>query len=282
MNEIHQPQDRAAFAVWLNPSLLGMVHLAPLPGSPGYAGDPDLPLERALADTRSLVEAGFSGVMVENYGDLPFFAEDLPPVAVAAMARVVGRLRQEWPELRLGVNCLRNDARAALSIACATRADAVRVNVHTGAMLSDQGVLTGQAARTLRLRQELAAPVWILADLRVKHAAPLSSRPLEEEALDLRIRGLADAVLLTGSGTGRPADDGQAQLVRQVLPETPLLVASGVNLQNAPRWAAAVDGAIVGSELMHGGRAGAGIDPSRARALLEIWMEAKASSATGS
>jgi len=255
-----------------------MVHLAPLPGSPLWGGDPELPLRRALQDVETLLEAGFSGVMVENYGDVPFSAGRLPAVTVAAMARIVGRIRDRWPQLRLGVNCLRNDAVSALSIAAATGADAIRVNVHTGAMLTDQGVITGKAARTLRLRRELGWPGWILADLRVKHAAPLASRSLEEEARDLRERGLADAVLLTGSGTGRPADQQQARTLREVLPETPLLVASGVEAATAMHWASMVDGAIVGSELMRGGKAGNPVDPDRARALIQAWTGSSTSS----
>ncbi len=282
MNPPLVPRDRKALAAWLSPPLLGMVHLPPLPGSPLYGGDPDQALTRALADVQALVEAGFAGVVVENYGDTPFSAGDLPPVTIASMAAVVARLRQRWPDLRLVVNGLRNDAVAALSIAVAAGADGIRVNVHTGAMLTDQGLITGRADRTLRLRRELDSPAWILADLRVKHAAPLAPRPLVDEALDLRERGLADAILLTGSGTGRPAEFDQARELRAAMPDTPLLVASGVTAKTAAQWAALVDGAIVGSELMHGGHAGAGVDPRRARALMDAWMEAPASSEAGS
>lgn len=265
------PLTTAGLAAWLDPPLWGMVHLPALPGSPGYTGDADAPLRRALADARALTGAGFAGIMVENYGDLPFFRGAVPPVTVAALARVVGALRQEFPETRLGVNMLRNDAAAAMSIAAACGADAIRVNVHCGAVLADQGLIQGEAAATLRLRQQLGAPVRVLADLRVKHAAPLGERPLVEEALDLRERGLADALLVTGPGTGRAADPGPIAALREALPGCPLLVASGVDAAGAAGWRDRVDGAIVGSDLMHGGRAGAGVDPARAAAFLRAW-----------
>jgi membrane complex biogenesis BtpA family protein len=254
-----------------------MVHLAPLPGSPAYAGDPGAVEQRALADARALAEAGFAGVVVENYGDIPFFAGRVPPVTVAALARVVAAVRAALPSLKVGVNCLRNDADAALAVAAACGAEAIRVNIHVGAALTDQGLIQGRAARTLRRRRAWGSTVRILADLRVKHAVPLALRPLEEEAADLRLRGLADALLITGSGTGRPADASVVEGLRRVLPEVPLFVASGVTAATAATWARLVDGAVIGSDCMVDGTAGRGVDPVRAASVVNAWREAATS-----
>ena len=271
--------QRDDLSEWMDPPLWGVIHLLPLPGSPGYGGDPDAPLRRALLDAGHLENAGFGGLLVENFGDLPFHGETVPPETVAAMARIVAAVRERHPQCRVGVNCLRNDASAALAIAATCGADAIRVNVHTGAALTDQGLLEGRAARTLRARRALGAEqVRIMADVLVKHAAPLAPRPVEVEASDLRQRGQADALLITGSGTGRAADLEQVTAVRTGAPGAPVLVASGVTPETAAAWAATVDGAIVGSCLMHGGRAGAGVDPDRARALVLAWEEGRAAS----
>ena len=275
MATIHTPLRRDDLVGWVDPPVWGMVHLLPLPGSPAYAGDASEPMRRAVVDVERLVEAGFGAVVVENYGDTPFYGDVVPPITVAAMTRVAAQLRERWPELRLAINCLRNDARSAISVASAVEADAIRVNVHVGATLTDQGVITGRAAETLRLRRELGAPVRILADVQVKHAAPLAPRSMAEEVSDLRLRGQADVILITGSGTGRPADPKQVTVLREALPTTPLFVASGVTADSARIWAPLVDGAIVGSALMRGGRAGAGVDADRARAILEAWMAAR-------
>ena len=50
----------------------------------------------------------------------------------------------------LGINVLRNDAESALAIAAVVSASCIRVNVHTGARVTDQGVIEGEAAATLR------------------------------------------------------------------------------------------------------------------------------------
>ena len=44
------------------------------------------------------------------------------------------------------LRCLRNDAKSALAIAAAANLDFIRVNVHTGAYLTDQGLIEGEAA----------------------------------------------------------------------------------------------------------------------------------------
>jgi membrane complex biogenesis BtpA family protein len=200
--------------------------------------------------------------MVENYHDVPFHPERVPPITVAAFAVLVAAVRRRHPVLPVGVNVLRNDAASALAIAAATGAAFIRVNVHVGAALTDQGPLRGRAHRTLRLRRDLGADVGILADLRVKHAAPLAPRPLEEDARDLRHRGLADAVIVTGLATGGAADPEQLRAARAALPDTPLLVGSGMTADSVGRFAPWADGYIVGTSLQHPGPGSRGrIDP---------------------
>lgn len=270
--------DRQTWADWMDVPLWGMVHLAPLPGSPRADGGVDRALTRALADAEALVEAGYHGIVVENFGDLPFYPERIPAVTVACMARIASALRECWPELRIGINCLRNDADAALAVAVASGADAIRVNVHAGAAVTDQGLLQGKAAETLRRRRELGAEsVLILADVAVKHAAPLGPTDLTQLARDLRYRGLADALLVTGWGTGEAAFVEDLERVRAAVPDAPVLVASGVDRESAALWARIADGAIVGSDLMHEGHAGGGVDPDRARALLVAYTKGRRS-----
>jgi membrane complex biogenesis BtpA family protein len=281
MEAPNTPLTRADWSDWLAVPLFGVVHLPALLGAPRYAGDPNLAQQSAERSVERLVEVGFGAVMVENFGDAPFHAARIETVTVAAMARCVAALRARWPTLRIGVNCLRNDARSALAIAAACGADAIRVNVHCGAAWSDQGLLRGQAARTLRLRAQLGPQIKILADVQVKHARPAGGRSLLEEAVELRERGLADAILITGAATGKVADPQEFRGLRDLLPTTPLLVASGVDANNAAQWAKLADGALVGSSLMLGGRAGTEIDAARAQQVFLAYSGKKAAQAAG-
>lgn len=260
--------DRAWCRMWPNlRPLVGMVHLLPLPGAPGWDGSMRRVLDRAVADAGALVEAGFDALVVENYADVPFHRGDVPAVTVAALTAAVIAVRAAVP-VPVGVNVLRNDALAAIGIAAATGALFVRVNVHTGAMWTDQGLIEGRAADTLRLRAALGADIAVLADVHVKHAVPPPGSELAPVAADTWHRGLADALLVTGAGTGVAASLEHVEQVRGAVPGAPVLVASGVGAETVRETLAVADGAIIGSSVMHGGVAGAGIDPRRARALV--------------
>src|SRR5947209_9176852 len=175
-----------------------MVHLRPLPGAPSFGGSMDAVIEAALADARALRDGGWDGILFENFGDRPFFKERVEPETVAAITRAVAAVAADV-RLPFGVNVLRNDAASALAIAAATGAAFIRVNIHTGAMLTDQGIIEGRAAETLRKRAVLAPDALIFADHMVKHAMPLVALDDSQSAKDLRSRGLADAIIISGT-----------------------------------------------------------------------------------
>jgi membrane complex biogenesis BtpA family protein len=256
--------------------LLGVVHLAPLPGAPRYAGSFDAVLERARNDARALLEGGLHGVVVENFGDAPFYPDAVPPLTVAALtvaAREVALLARaaDGGARFVGINVLRNDAASALAIAACVGADFVRINVHQGAVVADQGLLVGRAHETARLRAASAPRVRLYCDVRVKHAAPLAERALEDEVEDLVKRGLADAVLVTGAGTGKATDVERLAAARRAAHGAPVLIASGVRAETLAEQAAHADGAIVGTALEVDGEPGAPVDPRRIARMLDAW-----------
>ncbi len=274
--------SRPDFASLVDPPLVGMIHLAPRPGSPGWEGDLAAVETAALADADALVEGGAGAALVENFHDVPFHPARVPPVTVAAMAVLVAAVRRRHPRLPVGVNVLRNDAASALAVAAATGARFMRVNVHIGAALADQGPLRGRAHDTLRARRSLGADVGILADLRVKHAAPLAPRPLAEEARDLRHRGLADAVIVTGAATGEPTDPEELRAARAALPDAPLLVGSGMTAESAGRYAPWADGCIVGTGLQSRGcGARPAVDAALVAGFVAAWRAAAGAARKG-
>ncbi len=246
--------------------LVGVIHLPPLPGSPRSQLSIAEAARACAADALVLAEAGYDLAMIENFGDAPFFRGRVPPITVAAMTACALSARQAAPQLDLGINVLRNDAEAALSIAHVVSAIAVRVNVLVGARVTDQGVVEGDAAGTLRARRALGAGgVQIWADVDVKHSAPLAPTSAIQEARDLVSRALADALLVTGEGTGLPVDLAKLAQIRQAAPSSPILVASGATEGMLGSLAASCNGVIVGSALRADGIAGGPIDKERAR-----------------
>jgi membrane complex biogenesis BtpA family protein len=242
-------------------AIIGMIHVGALPGAPRYGGSMKMVIDAALRDANALLAGGCDAMAFENFGDKPFFKDRVPAETVAALTRVIVEVASEVA-LPFGVNVLRNDAASAIAIAAATGAAFIRVNIHTGAMLADQGIIEGRAAETLRKRAALAPEVLIFADHLVKHAVPMVAIDETQAARDLRHRGLADGIIISGAETGAEPDRVRFVAVREALPDVPLLIGSGLTETNAGTFADA-DAAIVGTSIKIDGRVEAPVDPDR-------------------
>ncbi len=233
-------------------------------------------VESAVLDARALTEGGCDAIIVENFGDAPFFAGPVPPESIAALAMAVCAVREVAGERSIGVNVLRNDVRAALGIAAVTNSGFVRVNVHTGAMVTDQGLIQGDAAATIRERERLCPDVQVFADVHVKHAAPLAASSIEESAVETLGRGRADAVILSGVATGAPVDVTELERVRERAAQARILIGSGLTLDNAPELLRFADGAIVGTYLKRDGQLANPVDVDRVKRLKDRFNELNA------
>ena len=247
--------------------LIGVVHLRPLPGSPRWRGDLEAVIESAVADARAYERGGALALFLENFGDVPFTKGNAGPETIAAMA-AAGRAVRARVKLPIGFNVLRNDACAALALCAACGGSFIRVNVHTGAMLTDQGLIEGNAYDTLRYRRQLCPSVQIFADVHVKHAVPLGNWNLEDSARDTVQRGLADALIVSGAGTGLAADLADVQRVSRACPSARILLGSGVTLANLRDFVPVADGFIVGTSLKLGAKLSNPVDPKRVAALV--------------
>ena len=241
---------------------IGVVHLRPLPGSPRWKGRMADILSRAIADARAYEKGGADALFVENFGDVPFTKDAVPHETITAMA-VAGRAVRDAVSLPIGFNVLRNDAHAALALCVTCEGSFIRVNVHSGAMLTDQGIIEGRAFETLRLRERLCPHVQILADVHVKHAVPLGPVSIEIAARDTLERGLADALIISGTGTGVAAEPRDVERVRTACPEARILLGSGTTEGNSHEFLNLADGFIVGSSVKRGGVVDNPVDPKR-------------------
>lgn len=248
--------------------LIGVVHLRPLPGSPRWKGDLDRVIELALADARAYERGGAHALFIENFGDVPFTKASVGPETIAAMT-AAGRAIRAAVKLPIGFNVLRNDARAALALCAACGGSFIRVNVHTGAMLTDQGIIEGQAHETLRYRERICPGAQILADVHVKHAVPLGDWPIEIAARDTQERGLADALIVSGTGTGEAAEISDLERVRRACPKAKILLGSGVTVENVRNYSQA-DGFIVGTSLKIDGKLANPVSPQRVAKLASL------------
>jgi membrane complex biogenesis BtpA family protein len=248
--------------------VVGMVHLLPLPGSPRYEGSRDVVRSAALRDAEVLAEGGVQGILVENYGDSPFFPDRVPAYVVAEMTALASEIGRATG-LPLGINVLRNDGSAAVAVAHAAGARFVRINVFCGVRATDQGLISGKAHEVLRERSLLGAEsIRILADVDVKHSRPVGELDLGDEVRDCLERGGADGVIVSGSRTGSPVDLDRVRLAKECARGAPVWIGSGVSPQNVEQILVEADGLIVGTAFKVDGVTSNPVDPERVRSLI--------------
>ena len=221
----------------------------------------------AVREAQTLEAGGADAIIVENFNDVPFRRGPVDAHTVAAMTGICIAVR-DAVDCEVGVNVLRNDALAALGIAVASGASFIRVNIHTGAMATDQGLIQGQADETLRVRRSLGAErIEIFADVLVKHAVPLGSYDIHEAVKDATLRGLADAVIISGSATGKAALADEVMAASAEAGSTPVYVGSGVTVENVAEFIPLAAGVVVGTWLKHDRQVSNPVDIERVRAM---------------
>jgi membrane complex biogenesis BtpA family protein len=257
-------------------SLVGCVHLLPLPGSAGFRGDLSAIVRRATEEARILAGEGFDALLVENTHDAPYLLGRIEPETVAALAVAASAVRAAVERLPVGVQALAAANREALGVAVAAGLDFVRVENFAFAHVADEGLMARASAPELvRTRAHLGAErVLVLADVKKKHASHAITQDL---TLTEAVRGAefcrADAVVVTGEATGRetaPEDVREARAASAL----PVFVGSGVTVENVARYVPHARALIVGSSLKEEGDWRRALDPGRCRALRRALDEA--------
>lgn len=252
--------------------VIGVIHLLPLPGSPRWAGDLEEVLLRAEQESLALASGGIDSIIIENFFDAPFAKDRVDVSTACALTLAVQRVRAVT-KLPIGVNVLRNDALSALAIATVCGAEYIRVNVLSGAMVTDQGIIESDARNILLYRKQLLQDknIKIFADVMVKHAYPLGEgTDIALSAKDTMLRAGADAVIVSGTGTGQAPDMNDLKKVRKALPDAPILIGSGSTQDNARDLLSIADGIIVGTTLKRRGELEQPVDVDRVRDFVSV------------
>jgi membrane complex biogenesis BtpA family protein len=250
-------------------SLIGVVHVLPLPGSAGYSGNMEEIVRLALDDAGKYKEGGLDAIMIENMHDVPYLKGYVEPETTAAMA-VVAKVIREKTKLPMGVQLLAGANIESLAVALAASLDFIRVEGFVFAHVGDEGIHESCAAKLIRRRAQLKAEhLKIFADIKKKHS---SHAITEDVSLIETARAAeffkADGVIVTGSATGEAPPP---ESVRGVAAGcgVPVLVGSGVTPENIEQFLPSVNGLIVGSALKYDGQWDKHVDPARVAALVK-------------
>ncbi len=249
--------------------VVGMIHVAALPGTPGHSLALLEVLDRARREAEAYTAAGFDGLLIENMHDVPYLCGAVGPEIVAAMTAVGVAVRGVSP-LPLGVQILAAANREALAVALACGARFVRVENFAYAHVADEGLMaTAEAGPLLRYRRAIGAgDIAVVADVKKKHSshAITADVPLAEAARTIEFFG-ADGVIVTGVATGSAASVDDVQTVRAAV-RVPVWIGSGLTADNLAAYWPSAHAFIVGSSLKENGVWSNALDAARITAFM--------------
>ncbi|TMI64567.1 MAG: BtpA/SgcQ family protein [Bacteroidetes bacterium] len=252
--------------------LAAMIAVLPLPGSPLYDGDDQRVIDQALADLDIYKKAGVDSIIFENDHDLPYIQAPLDKKGIRLMTKICKKARKRF-DGPIGVQMLEAANLESLEIAAATDLDYIRVEAFVFAHVGGSGIINGSAGKILRRRKELNAEhIKVFADVKKKHGSHSLTIDLDikDEIMQAEFF-LVDGVIVTSQFTGLNPDKND--LIKAKAATTlPVLVGSGMNVDNIADYLPLADGFIVGSYFRKEGKFLEQLEPERLTRFMEQFV----------
>ena len=249
--------------------VIGMIHVRALPGTAGNCTTVAEAAAHAVSEARVYVEGGVDAIELENMHDTPYLNGSVGPEITAAMAAVCAAVRAAVPaSIPVGVQILAAANREAMAVAHAAGLQFIRAEGFVFAHVADEGTINSCAGDLLRYRRAIGAGgVLVFADIKKKHSSHAITADVSiEETAHAAEFFRTDGVIVTGASTGATASSAELASVRRTVPTVPVLVGSGVTVDNLEDY---IDAAalVVGSHFKEGGHWSGRVDIDRVRAL---------------
>jgi len=227
--------------------IFGMIHLA---------GDD--PVRRALSEITLFEEEGISGGIIENYHG-----------SVEDVIRTLEETAKLDLKISIGVNILPNEFERAFSLAEKYGADFIQLD-HVAGTYSNGRRFDSVSYTSLRKEYH---DVLVFGGVWPKYYTPVASSNLETD-LQMGMQR-ADAIVVTGAGTGKETPLEKIRKFREVLGDHPLIIGAGLTVANAYQQLSLADGVIVGTALKEGNETDNPIDRAKVRDLMDVVKEAR-------
>ena len=252
----------------LNKSIIGMIHVEALPGTPKYTGNMKSIIAKAIEEAKIYADHGLHAIALENMHDTPYLNTKVGPEITAAMAVVANEIKSVC-KLPCGIQILAAANKEALAVALAADLDFIRAEGFVFAHVADEGMIESCAGEILRYRKMIGAEhIQIFCDIKKKHSSHAITSDVDiGETAKAAEFFMSDGLIVTGVATGTEADIADIRSVRKHC-KLPVMVGSGVNSGNIKKYLAEVDGIIVGSYLKEGGDWLNKVDPKRVAELM--------------
>ncbi|XP_060519471.1 uncharacterized protein F13E9.13, mitochondrial [Cylas formicarius] len=252
-------------------SVIGMIHVGALPGTPSYAGDINKLVSKACKEAQIYLSYNLDGILVENMHDIPYIqSHHFGPEVGVTMSRVCSELRKVVPDnVACGVQVLSCGNKEAMAIAKVCSFDFIRAEGYVFSHIGDEGFANANAGTLLRYRKQIGAQnVLVFADIKKKHSShAITSDVSLEDTAKAAEYFLADGLVLTGTSTGVPASTHEMQSLKKCV-NLPIIIGSGVTIDNVDHYLSA-HALIVGSHFKEGGKWNNDIDEQRVEKFMQ-------------
>jgi hypothetical protein len=233
----------------LNKTIIGMVHVAALPGTPRNQMKMNAIISEALRETLILTEGGVDAVMIENMHDRPYLNRSVGAEIIAAMTAVAVEIRNAF-KIPLGIQILAGANKEALAVALSAGFNFIRAEGFVFGHVADEGWMNSDAGELLRYRKQIGADhIQIFTDIKKKHSSHFVTGDISiAETAKAAEFFLSDGVIVTGAATGEKASVDEVKAVKSAV-KIPVIIGSGIDSENIVDYWDFADAFIVGSSL---------------------------------
>jgi len=250
-------------------SIIGMIHLQALPGTPASQYSMDQIIEKSLTDAAIYHMAGVDGLMIENMHDVPYLNREVGHEITAAMSVIAKEIKREI-DLPCGVQVLAGANKSALAVAKAAGLEFIRGEGFVFGHVADEGWMSSDAGELLRYRKMIEADILVFNDIKKKHSSHTITADVDlVETAKAAEYFLSDGLIITGSSTGVAADLEELKAVKAKC-NIPVMIGSGVTLENVKKYFEVADALIVGSYFKKNGDWKNDVEYDRVARLMEV------------
>ncbi|HEX8890790.1 MAG TPA: BtpA/SgcQ family protein [Pyrinomonadaceae bacterium] len=249
--------------------VIGVIHVGALPGTSASQRSVAELADEAKEEAKLYRSCGVDGIIIENMHDVPYLRGEVGPEIVAAMT-LLGQVVKSESGLPVGIQILAGANLEAMAVAHAAGLDFIRAEGYVFAHIADEGWIESSAARLLRYRKQIGADrVRVWTDVKKKHSShaittDISLGETAEAAEFMR----SDAIIVTGSTTARPPQLADVLEVKAHC-RLPVVLGSGIDVNNIADFYTAADGFIIGSYFKRDGHWAKTVDEKRVLSLME-------------
>ena len=249
----------------LNKSVIGMIHVAALPGTPKYSGSVKSIIDLAKKEAAIYRSLGLDAVMIENMHDVPYLNRNVGPEVTSLMSIILYEIKKEL-NIPCGIQILAGANREALAAAHSAGADFIRAEGFVFAHVADEGIFNSDAGELLRYRKQIGADnISVFTDIKKKHSShSITADTNIIETAKAAEFFLSDGVIITGSSTGTEPSLEETKIVKENV-NIPVIAGSGITPENAARFLEYCNALIIGSYFKLEGKWFNPIDPNRVK-----------------